>query len=201
MKAYNFAMAFVTAAAIFTGAALNASTTIASCLGTVDDDYDYYFGQSFTVSGSYYLNSISIYKNEVTLADGTGSTLYLFASAYSGTPGGLSSSSYVATGSWDSVSDSWVFSGSYTLTEGTTYYFYSDTSFNAGVFYTDVYASGMIYYCGSGDSFGYSGDNDLCFSVTGTAVPEPATCTGLIGLIALGAAGGRKLFVKRKSCN
>ena len=184
---------------IFTGAALNASTTIVSNIENTDIYYTWYFGQSFEVTGSNYtLDSISIYYYSDPCS-GSG-TIYLFDSAYTGSPDSLSASSCLATGTWDSTSKSWVFSSGYELIADKTYYFYTNTAITAtfsNMF--NPYSSGTMYYSPSaGSNFSeLSSYSDLAFSVTGTAVPEPAACAGLIGLIALGAAGGRRLFARR----
>jgi hypothetical protein len=198
MKAHNFTISLAAAVMIFTGAALNASTTITS--NTTYDTYinsGMYCGQSFLFTGSnYILDSITLYYDG-SPASGSG-YIYLFDSAYSGRPSALTSSSYLTMGTWDSSTSSWVFSDDYVLTAGTTYYFYMGSSFAVSYSSTNAYSSGIFYSALLANrSFSSDAYYDLAFSVTGTAVPEPATYAGLLGLIALGAVGGRKLTARR----
>ena len=85
-----------------------------------------YIGQAFTVSGTGTFTDIefSFLKFGFASAFGTG---YIFASEYSGTPDGLASSDYLASGTAPDVQGSaYDFGSSFTLVAGQTYYFYED---------------------------------------------------------------------------
>ena len=127
-------------------------------------------------------------------------TLFLLAQAYSGTPGGLSSSTSGFVASTSSiVSGAWVFDSAVTVESSTTYYLYenaaiSDTEVRFGI---NAYSGGIAYQANnSTSSYAAFASVDLQFQFQGTqapSTPEPATAFS-----ALFALGGIALLKRRK---
>ena len=174
--------------------------------GDMSGSYDC-FGQSFVTPGgtdAYSLSSIYFLAGvgDATTHAGTG-TLYLLNTSYTGSVSGLSArtseTGLVATGSWDSSTGAWLFSG-VTLNANTSYYFYCSTNgFDVGC-NAGIYSSGNQYTAeGTGNSFVVNTYSDYLFCVTGTtAVPEPATYACLASLGVLGYSLLRRRSRERK---
>lgn len=182
--------------ALFAAAALSISliahaSTLASDTGGPATNNAGYFGQSFTVGGSGTFDDITFNYYTGSLAPYAIGTGYLFSTAYTGTPTGLSSSDPGYLGSVAASGGTYSFASSLDLSAGTEYYFYADTNIPTGsISGGNTITGGANYYTTSATSdFVLEGDS-ANFLVTGAAAtPEPSTFallgTGLFGLAGL----------------
>lgn len=165
-----------------------------------------FFGQSFTLASgyTYQISGFAWADGSTPMGSGVGQ-IYLFSQAYTGTPGQLASASTGLVG----VSNVWS-SGAYSfpvplaVNGGATYYAYTSAStpFQLTLDITGAYPGTAISSSGSAVAFANTfGSNPWSynFQVYGTAtpVPEPAAAAGLLGLLALGLAWGRRRMVSR----
>ena len=151
------------------------------------------FGQSFTTPDDGTADILTGFNWFNTTTPTGAGDVYLFTSAYAGTPAGLSSAGALAEATWDSATSVYDFSvDDITLQPDTTYYIYSDTSMSLSINATggDVYSGGDAYQI-SGGNFNVLPGRDMAFQVTATSTPEPATA-------ALGCIGAVAVFAMRK---
>ena len=153
-----------------------------------------YFGQSFTVDGTGSFTNISFnfdaYTSGAPYASGTG---YLFSSAYTGTPGGLSAADPGYLGMVSASNGYYAFGTSVTLGGGSQYFFYESSQIPANaILGGNVYTGGQGYGLATskgGTTFAAQGLSTN-FDVTGTptaVTPEPSGLallgTGLFGVL------------------
>ena len=116
---------FVTAIAMIAASVAAQADTLSTFTASNGVETGGFFGQAFTVSGTGTFTDITfsfLKFDDAASASGTG---YIFASEYSGTPAGLGSSDYLASGT--ASGDAYDFGSSFTLVAGQTYYFYNGT--------------------------------------------------------------------------
>lgn len=150
---------------------------------------EFYWGQSFTtIAGPGWTNiTFNFYgPGGVPVATGTG---YLFAAPYAGTAGDLASGGALAAGS--SNGSVWSFAPGFKMAGATTYYFYGDTPMTVtGV---NVGYAGN-YFLTSRPTWTFRRtSSSINFTLTGAAVPEPASWAVMIaGFGMIGAAARRR---------
>jgi hypothetical protein len=156
----------------------------------------FYTGQSFTISapGNYDHISFNFFWGGGQVAPGT---LYLFESAYTGTPTGLASAVSGLVGSAIGAGNVYSFAPSLTLAGGTKYFAYAGTAANLDAGNPGSYAGGEFYYSGDGPlAFAAYPSIDVAFRVTGSAVapaiPEPASWALMLGGFMLAGIGMRR---------
>jgi hypothetical protein len=136
-----------------------------------------FFGQAFTTpAGPSYSNiSFNFFTDVPATTPAAAGILYLFTSAYSGTPAGLSSAGALAH-STSIVAGAYAFDPSVTLLPGTQYFVYSDTSIThlSGA---NVIAGSQLYSAPDSSTNFAAGSASRNFAVSGTTVPEPGSFT------------------------
>jgi len=150
-----------------------------------------FYGQSFTTPSGPSYNNISFnffgFNFFVPPPPPTAAgMLYLFTSAYTGTPLGLSGAAAIAH-STSISSGMYFFDPSVTLLPSTQYFVYADTAFN--VMGGNTVVGQTSYFTGSSSSSAnfivdFSG-HSVDFQVSGSAVPEPASFALVVPVIAV----------------
>jgi hypothetical protein len=151
-------------------------------------------GQSVTTpaGGQWQDITFNFYASATGVPQAEGS-IYLFGSAYTGTPQALSSSTPGLLGIASDSGSFYSFAPSLVLSPNSQYFFYSDTRPGGpgGTTVTGNGFGGGTYLNspnGNGDFFASPGA-DTAFRLQGTVIPEPATAllvaSGLLGLAAI----------------
>lgn len=173
------------------------ATTLADyTAGTTDSGG--YFGLAFTTPSGGPWDEITF---NFFAVDGTtpvaAGTAYLFTSAYTGSPTGLSSASYLAasTGVSSNVYD---FSATFTLQPGTTYYIYEDTRIAVG-----ANGDGTGSYAANPPSlpdFGSFTFVSLNFQAAGDPAPVPETSAFFLAGFGAAALAIVRRFAAKLAC-
>ena len=153
-----------------------------------------FYGENFITPASSRFNNITftfLTTGGANFATGTG---FLLSAEYLGPPSGLSSSTTGFLGQATASGNLYTFASGITLAPLTTYYFYENTSINAGIIFGGNSYPGHQFYFSSASGTNFSGQNaPLNFRVTGNPVPEPSTAALLLSAAFAG------LFVVRRA--
>ena len=166
------------------------------------NNYDYYTGQSFTVtgSGSYTNIRFNFFTGTDPITPYAVGTGFLFSSAYTGLPGDLNSGLSGYLGQAGASGGYYDFGATVTLVAGVQYFFYSNGAMAPGLRYNSgTYLGGDQWQTlNSTTNFASlgSGGDDALFRVTGDAVvdrvPDSGTTAAMLGLGLLGLAALRR---------
>ncbi|MBL9201041.1 MAG: hypothetical protein JNL39_11070 [Opitutaceae bacterium] len=152
-------------------------------------------GQSFTLvgAGSFTNISFNFFSDTPATTPSAAGTGFLLSSAYTGTPGALSSGTAGYLGSATASGGFWNFGSGVSLLGGTQYFFYANTATLITGSNLGGYGGGN-YYNGSSGSF-VSSAVDANFRVTGDAVSAPDGGSTML----MFALGGLGLLLGRRS--
>lgn len=180
--------------------ATDLASNITTQFTTAGSNFNY--GQSFSVLGSGSFNNvvINLYRNGSVFANGD---LYLFSSAYTGTPANLASTTTNRIGVANAANNLYTFAQNVVLTGGSQYFFYTDNLNYEINFNVSSYTSGTLVQSGNRqtEKFYNVNPSDVAFRVTGNvingAVPEPASWMMMIlGFGVVGYAMRRKTVLR-----
>jgi hypothetical protein len=167
---------------------LKAATIASNTAGTQASNLGFDWGQSFTpVTGGPFDNIVFNLYSSTGAPDAAG-TGFLLSSAYSGTPGALSSSTLGFLGSATASGAFYTFAPSLTLLSGTEYFFYENAPLGS-ILGNNLYPGNSYYFSFDNSTFANGAPNSINFTVTGTATvtPEPSSLllfgSGMLGLI------------------
>jgi len=185
-------MRFLLFAVILTGmgalSSLRASIITQETAGTLPNNRPFY-GQSFTTPAGGPWNNVTFNFLTPTATPYAIGAAYIFTSAYSGTPSGLSSSSFLAESTSISAGQ-WVFDPTFVMQPNTQYFVYEDGTIPAGSIRIDnhQFGTGQLYSAlppTIAPTFAGLSTAAVNFQLSGaTLAPEPAT----FGLLLAGAA-------------
>jgi hypothetical protein len=167
---------------------LKAVTIASNTAGTVSSLVGYDWGQSFTPVAGGPFDTIVFNLYSSTGAPDAAGTGFLLSSAYSGTPGDLSSSTPGFLGSASASGGFYTFAPSLTLLSGTEYFFYENAPLGS-ILGANIYLGNSYYYSLDNSNYFSGAPNSINFTVTGNAIvtPEPSSLlllgSGLLGLI------------------
>ncbi|WP_031500895.1 hypothetical protein [Bryobacter aggregatus] len=171
------------------GAALSHGAVIAE--NTVGTNHaEVYLGQSFTTPADGPWTNISVSFGTLSGPATPTGTLYIFTSAYTGTPQDLSGASALAQTN-TIVGSEWVFSPGFTLQSNQQYFLFLDSLIVVAGSLGNPYSGGNAYFSSDAQlAFSSGGLNDAIFQVSGTneavVVPEPSpfatVATVLVGI-------------------
>ena len=158
--------------------------------GTKNSVSGIYWGQSVITStgGDWTDISLNFYSGSTAIA---WDDLYLLSNEYLGTPSGLSSASNVL-GVASASGGLWSFDSSVILSSNTQYWFYTESALTGSLTGNNDVSGTSYYWTGSSSSNFALATNDINYTLTGTAVPEPS----IFALMGIGLAGIG--FVRRR---